>query len=85
MSPLIPHEGSIGYVIKVSNMKNFLCGLLLDLFIFLVRKCMVSNMKDLLDLLVSKCMVLKIRPERGPKKGVVSVLMVGPVVEPVMT
>ncbi len=61
MSPLIPHEGSIGYVIKVSNMKNFLCGLLLDLFIFLV----------------GKCMVLKTRLERELEREVVPILMVG--------
>ena len=61
MSPLIPHEGSIGYVIKVSNMKNFLCGLLLDLFIFLV----------------GKCMVLKTRLERESEREVVPILMVG--------
>ena len=35
MSPLIPDEGSTSYVIKVSNLQNFLCGLLLDLFFFL--------------------------------------------------
>ena len=61
MSPLIPHEGSIGYVIKVSNMKNFLCGFLLDLFIFLV----------------GKYMVLKTRLERESEREVVPILMVG--------